>query len=107
MLSNASNEDSVLDDLYSASFYNVKAGPRIALQKDPRIFCELLQFKNAGKTLERTRLLENIWEQSVESPSRSLDTHLRRLRVKLGDYGDTIRTVRSKGYRFVPPGVKA
>jgi two-component system phosphate regulon response regulator PhoB len=56
----------------------------------------------AGRTLERKRLIEYVWHQEEENASRSLDTHIKRLRSKLGKQSAAIRTLRNKGYQFTP-----
>ncbi len=66
---------------------------------------ELLQFLvlREGQTVERQQLIHGLWDASSdeEIPSeRTIDVHVRRLRVKLGDYQDIVRTVRGVGYRF-------
>lgn len=65
--------------------------------------------ERSGRTQSRQQLLERAW--SVEShisdriQTRTVDMHVRRLRVKLGRVGDWIETVRGFGYRFrVPEG---
>ena len=61
-----------------------------------------LLLDHEGQTLERQHLIEHIWNQSEENPSRSLDSHMKRLRLKLGRHAKAIRTIRNKGYRFIP-----
>lgn len=53
-----------------------------------------------GTTRERDKLLQKVWGYSDRAQTRTLDTHIKRLRAKLGEYGDAIETVRSVGYRF-------
>ncbi len=52
-----------------------------------------------GRVLTRDMLLERIWQNSYVTP-RTVDTHIRRLRAKLGNAGSYIETVRGVGYRF-------
>ncbi len=52
-----------------------------------------------GRVLTRDMLLEKIWQNSYVTP-RTVDTHIRRLRAKLGRAGRYIETVRGVGYRF-------
>jgi DNA-binding response OmpR family regulator len=59
---------------------------------------------NPGRAFSRDFLLERIWDQDFEGFDRAIDTHIRRLRRKLGPLGDSITTVWGVGYRFVPPG---
>jgi two-component system phosphate regulon response regulator PhoB len=53
-----------------------------------------------GKVLTRDRLLDTVWNMDFEGTSRTVDTHMRRLRAKLGPYADWLETVRGVGYRF-------
>ncbi|MCH1504958.1 MAG: response regulator transcription factor [Verrucomicrobiales bacterium] len=62
-----------------------------------------LLLENKGEILSRNRILRHVWGRQEEAASRSLDTHMRRLRNKLGKYGDLIGTIRNRGYRFVSP----
>lgn len=57
-----------------------------------------------GRAFSRDFLLERIWDQDFEGFDRAVDTHIRRLRSKLGAFGDCIATVWGVGYRFVPQG---
>jgi two-component system phosphate regulon response regulator PhoB len=54
-----------------------------------------------GRVMTRERLLEEIWGKDIAVTHRTVDTHMKRLREKLGDAGDLIDTVRGVGYRFV------
>jgi two-component system phosphate regulon response regulator PhoB len=55
--------------------------------------------ERAGKEQDRNELLRVGWGYSDEVHSRTLDTHMKRLRQKLGDYGSQVETVRGVGYR--------
>lgn len=59
--------------------------------------------ERAGKTQDRNDLLRSVWGYSDEVHSRTLDTHMKRLRQKLEGYADMIETVRGVGYRLVEP----
>jgi two-component system phosphate regulon response regulator PhoB len=54
--------------------------------------------ERAGKPQDRNDLLRTVWGYSDEVHSRTLDTHMKRLRQKLGDVGGLIETVRGVGY---------
>ena len=54
-----------------------------------------------GRIQSRERLLEDVWEYEADVYTRTVDTHMRRLRKKLGDSANLIETVRGVGYRFV------
>jgi len=53
-----------------------------------------------GRVLTRDRLLELVWGSDITVTTRTIDTHLKRLREKLGAAGPLIETVRGVGYRF-------
>jgi len=74
-------------------------GRRLSLQ--PREFEVLfLLASHAGKTLSRDFLIENTSAYGRRVPTRSLDTHIKNLRRKLGAQGEMIRTVPKLGYRL-------
>ena len=63
----------------------------------------LFLFRNAGRLLSRTHLREAVWGDATDTPSRSLDTHMSRLRSKLElteANGYTITAVYGVGYRL-------
>ena len=62
----------------------------------------LILIENEGEEQERGELLSKIWGYDERIQTRTLDTHVKRLREKLGDRGDCIQTVRGVGYRFHP-----
>jgi two-component system, OmpR family, phosphate regulon response regulator PhoB len=53
-----------------------------------------------GRVQSRERLLKEVWGYNYAGDTRTVDTHLTRLRAKLGDGGDLIRTVRGFGYKL-------
>lgn len=66
---------------------------------------ELLQYfvLREGRTVSREELIEQLWLDAPEHETpneRTIDVHVRRLRVKLAHYQDIVRTVRGTGYRF-------
>lgn len=66
---------------------------------------ELLQYfvLREGRTVSREELIEQLWIDAPEHETpneRTIDVHVRRLRVKLAHYQDIVRTVRGTGYRF-------
>ena len=56
--------------------------------------------KRKGRVQTRDQLLGDVWGYSSEVTTRTVDTHIKRLREKLGDPGDLIQTIRGVGYRF-------
>ncbi|OGR34200.1 MAG: DNA-binding response regulator [Desulfovibrionales bacterium GWA2_65_9] len=76
-------------------------GEAVALTStELKILRELVRSK--GRVLLRERLLDTVWDTDFDGTSRTVDTHMRRLRGKLGPYADWIETVRGAGYRFKP-----
>jgi len=64
-----------------------------------RLLQELLQKR--GRVLTRNHLLENVWGYAQSVTDRTVDTHIKRLRQKLGSAGSAyIETIRGVGYRF-------
>lgn len=55
----------------------------------------------SGEVQERDALLREVWGYSDTMLTRTLDTHVKRLREKLGKHAECIQTVRGVGYRFV------
>ena len=55
---------------------------------------------NAGKALSRRQILNKVWNYDYYGDLRTVDTHVNRLRIKLGDKGSLIKTVRGYGYRY-------
>ena len=56
--------------------------------------------KRKGRVQTRDQLLGDVWGYSTEVTTRTVDTHIKRLREKLGKPGDLIQTIRGVGYRF-------
>ncbi len=60
-----------------------------------------LLIERRGKTLSRETLLTDVWKyQNASVDTRTVDTHIRRVREKLGKYAGRLETVRGEGYRF-------
>ena len=56
---------------------------------------------NRGRVLSRVQILDRIWGFDYDGNDRVVDTHIKRLRKALGEYGSHIETVVKEGYRFV------
>jgi len=65
-----------------------------------RLLSTLLERR--GRVQSRPALLDDVWGMSGEVTTRTVDTHVKRLREKLGGAGVYIETVRGVGYRFTP-----
>jgi two-component system phosphate regulon response regulator PhoB len=59
-----------------------------------------------GRVQSREQLLEDVWEMSADVETRTVDTHVKRLREKLGSGRELLETVRGIGYRLVGPAEK-
>lgn len=59
-----------------------------------------LLMERRGRVQTREHLLINVWNYETEIETRTVDTHVRRLREKLGAEADWIETIRGVGYRF-------
>ncbi len=74
------------------------------LDLTPKEFDLLALFvQNPGRAFSRDYLLERIWSNDYEVTDRTVDTHVQRLRKKLGEEAEAIRTVWGIGYKFQPP----
>jgi two-component system phosphate regulon response regulator PhoB len=63
-----------------------------------RLLCTL--YDRRGRVQSRAVLLDEVWRMSSDVNTRTVDTHVKRLREKLGDAGSYLETVRGVGYRF-------
>ena len=63
---------------------------------------ELLAYfmENQGIALSREKILNNVWNYDYFGDARTIDTHVKKLRSKMGDKGDCIKTIWGIGYKF-------
>ena len=63
---------------------------------------ELLAYfvENQGIALSREKILNNVWNYDYFGDARTIDTHVKKLRSKLGDKGEFIKTIWGMGYKF-------
>lgn len=63
---------------------------------------ELLTYfvTNNGMALSRDRILNNVWNYDYFGDARTIDTHVKKLRSKMGPKGDCIKTIWGMGYKF-------
>lgn len=67
----------------------------------PKEYELMIYFKNnKGIALSREKILNAVWGYDYFGDLRTVDTHIKKLRAKLGEYGSKIETVRGYGYRF-------
>ena len=65
---------------------------------------ELLTYfvDNKGIALSREKILNNVWNYDYFGDARTIDTHVKKLRSKLGEKGELIKTIWGMGYKFEP-----
>ncbi|MCR4924095.1 MAG: response regulator transcription factor [Lachnospiraceae bacterium] len=63
---------------------------------------ELLEYflENRNVALSREKILNNVWNYDYFGDARTIDTHVKKLRSKMGDKGDYIKTIWGMGYKF-------
>lgn len=63
---------------------------------------ELLTYfiMNQGVALSREKILNNVWNYDYYGDARTIDTHVKKLRSKMGEKGDYIKTIWGMGYKF-------
>ena len=76
---------------------NVAGSPLDLTITEFKLLQDLIQ--HAGHVRSREQLLDSVWDYNFEGFARTVDSHVKRLRAKLGDYGSLIETVRGIGYR--------
>jgi two-component system, OmpR family, phosphate regulon response regulator PhoB len=75
------------------------AGQEVVLTPlEMKLLCTL--WERRGRVQSRGTLLDEVWDASPENNTRTVDTHVKRLREKLGVAGAYVETVRGVGYRF-------
>lgn len=58
-------------------------------------------YRNAGRVLTRDQLLDAVWDYDYVGDSRTVDSHIARIRIKLGNFGSThLKTIYGMGYKF-------
>jgi two-component system alkaline phosphatase synthesis response regulator PhoP len=86
------------------TYRGTRAG--VPLEMSPREF-ELLRYliEHKGDTVSRERLLEDVWGYEHYPSTRTVDTHIAKVRAKIGDAGEPryILTIHGTGYKFVDP----
>ena len=67
---------------------------------------ELLTYflENKGIALSREKILNNVWNYDYFGDARTIDTHVKKLRSKMGEKGSYIKTIWGMGYKFTTDG---
>jgi two-component system, OmpR family, phosphate regulon response regulator PhoB len=94
------------EDIGVAPFHINKSTFEIRLE-DRRLELTTIEFKlltlmieRRGRILSRDTLLQDVWGYQNAIDTRTVDTHMRRLREKLGTHASRLETIRGEGYRF-------
>jgi two-component system phosphate regulon response regulator PhoB len=77
---------------------SIKKNPIELTSTEFKLLVELASKR--GRVQTRERLLDKVWGYTYEGYARTVDTHIRRLREKMGPLGNFIETIRGVGYRF-------
>ena len=67
--------------------------------KEFELLCYFLE--NKGLALSREKILNHVWNYDYFGDARTIDTHVKKLRSKMGDKGEYIKTIWGMGYKFV------
>ena len=92
--------------LVIAAIFLIVTGNEVLLFSTLLISCigmfELLDYfmSNQGIALTRERILDSVWSYDYFGDARTIDTHVKKLRSKMGAKGDYIKTVWGVGYKF-------
>ncbi len=78
----------------------------VTIELTRREFDLLVYFiSNTGRVLSREQLLNSVWGYEFDGELRTVDTHVKQLRSKLGDYSNCLKTRFRVGYQFQPPAM--
>ena len=100
--------EQVQEDVLVFKDLKIDVKNHMTLIAEKRVNLTAMEFKllvvlmrNKENVQTRDFLLEEVWDTSADVTTRTIDTHIKRLRQKIGKYGKNIETVRSVGYRFI------
>lgn len=98
-------------DALSVGALRIDIGAHRVWVDDEEVILTATEFKllttlarRSGRVQSRGQLLQDVWDAPPDLNTRTVDTHMKRLREKLGRAGDRIETVRGVGYRLVSLG---
>lgn len=96
------------EEILAAGGVVVNCSQHIVTVGNKQVDCTATEFKllallmeRRGRVQSRDRLLSDVWGYEAAIDTRTVDTHMRRLREKLGKHSACIETVRGFGYRFI------
>lgn len=97
----------VEDDMISKGGITINQAAHEVLIDGSRVDLSFKEFElltyfmtNQGVALSRERILNNVWNYDYFGDARTIDTHVKKLRSKLGDKGEYIKTIWGMGYKF-------
>lgn len=97
----APQEEYHIGSLYvcpSRHIVTVGGAPVALTLKEYKLLCYLLQ--NKGAVASREQILQEVWGYAFDGENRTVDVHIRTLRVKLGECGRLIETIKGIGYKI-------
>jgi len=101
------NENIEENEVISSSNISIDIGRHQVKVDEKQVILTQIEFKllvtlirRKGRVQSRDRLLEDVWDMDSDVTTRTIDTHIKRLREKLGKSGKLINTVRGIGYKF-------
>ena len=71
-------------------------------KKIQQILEELCKIQNSSSDKKIEKILNNVWNYDYFGDARTIDTHVKKLRSKLGEKGELIKTIWGMGYKFEP-----
>ena len=88
----------------AASAFGYDSSREKAILENPQIFqiCKYLKYllDNENIALSRDKILNTVWNYDYYGDSRTIDSHIKKIRHKLGKKGKHIQTIRGIGYKF-------
>ena len=82
----------------SAHMVTMKGNPVELSYKEFELLAYFME--NQGIALSREKILNSVWNYDYFGDARTIDTHVKKLRSKLGECGEYIKTVWGMGYKF-------
>ena len=96
-----------IEDVLDAGKIHVDINAHLVTVNDVEIVLSVKEFEllcyfinNQGIALSREKILDNVWDYDYFGDARTVDTHVKKLRAKLKEYGKYIQTIWGMGYKF-------
>lgn len=96
-----------VEDVLEAGKIHVDINAHLVKVDDSDVVLSVKEFEllcyfinNQGLALSREKILDNVWDYDYFGDARTVDTHVKKLRAKLGEYGKYIQTIWGMGYKF-------